>query len=167
MRESVLRTRCDQALVFATALAADGYHVIVGARRRDRIDALAATIGGTAHTLDVTDAQSVDSFCRQIANAKILVNNAGGALGLDFNCTAGQTVNCWAIDNIFNTVGMCIDSEDNSTTSGLLVVGNQMITDIDTDNPVSGYDFVLGRAVDNRLTGSGSDTDAIPYVLDA
>lgn len=88
-------------------------------------------------------------------------------LGLDFDPTSGQTENCWCIDNIFDTVGMCIDSEDNSTTSGLLVVGNRMITAVDTGTATLGYDFALVRAVDNRVTGSGGETDAIPYIKDS
>jgi len=88
------------------------------------------------------------------------------AIGLDFNPTAGQAINCWAIDNVMATVGMGIDSEDDSATSGLLVVGNRMITDIDTTTVTDGYDFVLARAIDNVITGK-DETDAVPYVLQA
>jgi NADP-dependent 3-hydroxy acid dehydrogenase YdfG len=66
----------------ARALAADGWDVIVGARRVDRLDALAAEIGATAHPLDVTDAASVDAFVASVGDCRLLVNNAGGALGL-------------------------------------------------------------------------------------
>ena len=66
----------------ARALAADGWDVIVGARRVDRLKALAAEIGATAHPLDVTDAASVDAFVASVGDCRLLVNNAGGALGL-------------------------------------------------------------------------------------
>jgi NADP-dependent 3-hydroxy acid dehydrogenase YdfG len=66
----------------ARALAADGWRVVVGARRVDRLDALAADIGGTAHALDVTDGDSVDAFVAAVPECRLLVNNAGGALGL-------------------------------------------------------------------------------------
>jgi NADP-dependent 3-hydroxy acid dehydrogenase YdfG len=66
----------------ARALAADGWDVIVGARRVDRLEALAAEIGATAHPLDVTDAASVDAFVASVDDCRLLVNNAGGALGL-------------------------------------------------------------------------------------
>jgi NADP-dependent 3-hydroxy acid dehydrogenase YdfG len=66
----------------ARALAADGWEVIVGARRVDRLKALAAEIGATAHPLDVTDAASVDAFVASVGDCRLLVNNAGGALGL-------------------------------------------------------------------------------------
>ncbi len=42
------------------ALAAQGWNVILGARRIDRFEELAAEIGGLARVLDVTDAASVD-----------------------------------------------------------------------------------------------------------
>jgi NADP-dependent 3-hydroxy acid dehydrogenase YdfG len=65
----------------ARALAADGWDVVAGARRRDRIEALAEDIGGRAHVLDVTDADSVDAFVAAVPECRLLVNNAGGALG--------------------------------------------------------------------------------------
>ncbi len=65
----------------ARALAADGWHVVLGARRTDRLEALAEEIGGTALRLDVTDQESVDAFCDAIGSCDLLLNNAGGALG--------------------------------------------------------------------------------------
>ncbi len=67
----------------ARRLAADGFHVVLGARRRDRLDALAKEIGGTALTLDVTDQASVDQLVEAVPECRVLVNNAGGAKGLD------------------------------------------------------------------------------------
>ena len=67
----------------ARRLAKEGFEVIVGARRRDRLEELADEIGATAHHLDVTDAASVDAFCRQVGRCDVLVNNAGGAVGLE------------------------------------------------------------------------------------
>ncbi|MCF8569025.1 SDR family NAD(P)-dependent oxidoreductase [Gordonia sp. HY002] len=66
----------------ARALASDGYHVVVGARRTDRIETLAAEIGGRAQHLDVTDAESVETFVASLDRVDVLVNNAGGAKGL-------------------------------------------------------------------------------------
>lgn len=65
----------------ARALATDGWHVVLGARRRARIDRLAEEIGGRAHVLDVTDPDSVDAFVELVPECRLLVNNAGGALG--------------------------------------------------------------------------------------
>lgn len=66
----------------ARALANDGYHVVVGARRTDRIEELAAQIGGRAQYLDVTDGASVEAFVASLDRVDVLVNNAGGAKGL-------------------------------------------------------------------------------------
>ncbi|WP_030516168.1 SDR family NAD(P)-dependent oxidoreductase [Nocardia sp. NRRL WC-3656] len=66
----------------ARELAKQGYHVYVGARRMDRLQALADEIGGTAIELDVTDESSVRLFTDAVERADVLVNNAGGAKGL-------------------------------------------------------------------------------------
>ena len=66
----------------ARELAKQGYHVVVGARRVDRLEKLAREIGGTALALDVTDEESVRAFCEAIESIEVLVNNAGGAKGL-------------------------------------------------------------------------------------
>lgn len=66
----------------ARELAKQGYHVVVGARRFDRVQRLAEEIGGTALALDVTDEDSVRAFTEAIERVDVLVNNAGGAKGL-------------------------------------------------------------------------------------
>jgi len=67
----------------ARKLAEAGFHVIVGARRLERLQALAEEIHGTARHLDVTDPASVQAFCAEVpTRLELLVNNAGGALGL-------------------------------------------------------------------------------------
>jgi NADP-dependent 3-hydroxy acid dehydrogenase YdfG len=65
----------------ARALAADGWQVVLGARRRDRVGAVAAEVGGRAEPLDVTDPASVEAFVATVPACRLLVNNAGGALG--------------------------------------------------------------------------------------
>ncbi|KEI45326.1 SDR family NAD(P)-dependent oxidoreductase [Saccharopolyspora rectivirgula] len=66
----------------ARRLAAEGFNVILGARRVERLQKIADEIGGTALRLDVTDADSVAAFVEQIPQCHVLVNNAGGAKGL-------------------------------------------------------------------------------------
>ena len=65
----------------ARALASEGYRTILGARRLDRLEALAVETGGEAIALDVTDPASVEAFVVAVASCDVLVNNAGGALG--------------------------------------------------------------------------------------
>ncbi|MCQ9370783.1 SDR family oxidoreductase [Corynebacterium sp. 35RC1] len=71
----------------ARALAQDGWKVVVAARRMDRLEVIAQEIGGLAVELDVTDDTSVATFAqtieRELGNCHLLVNNAGGAHGLD------------------------------------------------------------------------------------
>lgn len=79
-------TGASSGIGAATArhLALAGFHVVVGARRSDRIDALAAEIEGESRVLDVADPGSVDAFCAPLPEKiALLVNNAGGALGLE------------------------------------------------------------------------------------
>lgn len=68
----------------ARRLAAEGYHVVVGARRMHLLTALAEQIGGTARRLDVMLPESVGEFAGALPEqVHVLVNNAGGALGLE------------------------------------------------------------------------------------
>jgi NADP-dependent 3-hydroxy acid dehydrogenase YdfG len=68
----------------ALALSGAGYDLIVGARRGDRLAEVATATGGEAIPLDVTNTQSIAAFAEACpARVDVLVNNAGGALGLD------------------------------------------------------------------------------------
>ena len=68
----------------ALALARDGFSVIAAARRRDRLDAMAAQHEHIrALTLDVTDEESVRAMADGLDDVALLVANAGGALGVD------------------------------------------------------------------------------------
>jgi NADP-dependent 3-hydroxy acid dehydrogenase YdfG len=68
----------------AKTLASLGFHVVVVARRADRINKLANEIGGTAIVADVTDDAAVEALARELSRVDVLVNNAGGARGLEF-----------------------------------------------------------------------------------
>jgi NADP-dependent 3-hydroxy acid dehydrogenase YdfG len=75
-------------VAIAEALARAGWRVAIGARRVDRLEAVAQRLraeGATvlAHALDVTDPGSVDAFCAaaetELGPIDTLVNNAGMA----------------------------------------------------------------------------------------
>jgi NADP-dependent 3-hydroxy acid dehydrogenase YdfG len=74
----------------ARRLAAEGFDVVAAARRRDRLDALAAETGARAVTLDVTDPASVATLAEQVGDCAVLVNNAGGAIGLESVAEANE-----------------------------------------------------------------------------
>ncbi len=65
----------------ARRLARDGWLVVLIARRRDRIEALAAELDGEAEVCDVSDREAVDRVAAGVLarhpRVKLLVNNAG------------------------------------------------------------------------------------------
>src|SRR5258708_3283368 len=77
----------------ARAFAAEGAKLLIGARRIERLEAVAAEArnAGAAevhfNSLDVTKTSSVDAFVdwarTKTGQVDVLINNAGGALGLD------------------------------------------------------------------------------------
>ena len=89
----------------ARALADVGFSVVVGARRLDRLQSLAAEIGGRALHLDVTDPESVAAFADQVGDARVLVNNAGGAIGREPVAEADLEAWRWMFEaNVLGTV---------------------------------------------------------------
>jgi NADP-dependent 3-hydroxy acid dehydrogenase YdfG len=72
----------------AAGLAGAGFHVVLAARRAGRLEEAAARArdrGGSVQTqiLDVTDAAAVETFARSLDRCDVLVNNAGGAIGME------------------------------------------------------------------------------------
>jgi NADP-dependent 3-hydroxy acid dehydrogenase YdfG len=73
----------------AGAFAAAGGQVLLGARRVDRLEKIAAGLrqSGAGHALDVASTVSVEKFAAwartKTARVDVLINNAGGAQGLD------------------------------------------------------------------------------------
>ncbi|MET7945513.1 SDR family oxidoreductase [Micromonospora sp. NPDC005324] len=94
MTSVAIVTGASSGIGAATArrLAAEGFHVLAAARRAERLADLVAEItaaGGqaTAVTCDITSDESVAGLAEAAAQAPgpvtLLVNNAGGARGLD------------------------------------------------------------------------------------
>jgi NADP-dependent 3-hydroxy acid dehydrogenase YdfG len=95
MRKTAVITGASSGIGAATArrLAAEGFNIVAAARRKDRLDALVEEIekadpaGRTgfveAVVLDVTSQDSVDALAAGLRECHVLINNAGGAVGLE------------------------------------------------------------------------------------
>ena len=94
----------------AAALAEDGFRVVLAARRLERLEELAAEIGGGAEAvaLDVTDPASVERLAANLGpHCDVLVKNAGGALGLDHLRDADEEQWLWMFEaNVMGTMRM-------------------------------------------------------------
>jgi NADP-dependent 3-hydroxy acid dehydrogenase YdfG len=84
-RRVALVTGASSGIGAATvrALAAAGFEVVGAARRLERVEVIARQVGGRALRLDVTDPNSVAEVAEALPEVSVLVNNAGGALGLE------------------------------------------------------------------------------------
>ena len=84
-KRTAVVTGASSGIGAATArlLAEAGFDVIIGARRIERLREVAEPIGARGIALDVRDRSSVEAFAAQVERCDVLVNNAGGALGLE------------------------------------------------------------------------------------
>ncbi|MEV4344198.1 SDR family oxidoreductase [Actinoplanes sp. NPDC049596] len=91
MQNIAVVTGASSGIGAATArrLATEGFHVVAAARRAERLEELVKEIGpaATAVACDVTSDESVAALAATVAGlggpVTLLVNNAGGAAGLD------------------------------------------------------------------------------------
>jgi NADP-dependent 3-hydroxy acid dehydrogenase YdfG len=65
------------------ALAGAGFEVVGAARRLERLKEVVRAVDGRALRLDVTDPDSLAELADALPDLSVLVNNAGGALGLE------------------------------------------------------------------------------------
>lgn len=72
-------------------LRAEGWDVLAGARRVERLEALSEETDCRFARLDVTDPASVTDFATGCDSVHLLVNNAGGAFGFETIAEADDT----------------------------------------------------------------------------
>jgi NADP-dependent 3-hydroxy acid dehydrogenase YdfG len=109
---TALVTGASSGIGAATArrLAQEGFRVLAAARRADRLDELAGENDRIqAHVLDVTDADSVEALRAAVDvfapnGLDVLVNNAGGAIGVE--TVAASDPADWARMYDINVIGV-------------------------------------------------------------
>jgi NADP-dependent 3-hydroxy acid dehydrogenase YdfG len=91
MQRTAVVTGASSGIGAASAqrLAAAGYHVVLAARRPDRLAEVASQIaagGGSCEVsvVDVTDRPAVEAFAEARPSCDVLVCNAGGAIGAEY-----------------------------------------------------------------------------------
>lgn len=94
------------------------------------------------------NAGSVTNFLLQDCRIK----TAG--IGLDFNPTSGQAINCWATANDIYATGQTIDDE----STNLFVTNNNLISAA-SEGTGSSWTFNIALAANNVSTGSGNTLD--------
>ncbi len=122
-------------------LAAAGFRVVGGARRVERIERLAEEAGGGARALplDVTDPGSIAAFVAAIDDVALLVNNAGGALGLEPVAEARDERWQWMYDtNVLGTMRMT-----RALLPALLASGDGHVVNVGS---VAGFESYSGGA---------------------
>ena len=131
----------------AEMLAAAGAQVSLAARRKDRIDALAARLGDAAAAFetDVTDEASARAFVEgtkeRFGRLDILVNNAGVML---LGPVAGADLSEWKTMIEVNCLGLLF-----CTHAALPIMGEQMSGHVVNVSSVAGRQASLGSAVYN------------------
>jgi len=129
------------------ALVREGAAVAAGARRRDRLEALAERLGDTVHVseVDVTDQEAARSFVEQAASemdgVDILINNAGVML---LGPVTGADIEHWQRMINVNLLGLLY-----CTHAALPIMGAGGGGHIINVSSVAGRNATLGSAVYN------------------
>jgi len=124
-------TGASAGIGFAAAehLARAGFHVYVGARRLERLEALCASIAlqglsASAYELDITNDASVAAFCEHVPGCcNLLVNNAGMAVGrqsiAEIDIASFQSMSVFPRLSIFCCSAEALCRHDTNVVGGL------------------------------------------------
>ena len=120
------------------------------ARRADRIRRLAEEIGGTAVVADVTDDAAVQALAAGLARVDVLVNNAGGAKGLEQVAEADLDNWRWMWEtNVLGTLRVT-----RALLPGLIASGNGLIVTVTSIAALEVYDGGGGYAAAKHAQGA-------------
>lgn len=134
----------------ARTLAAQGFHVVAMARRADRIERLAAEIGGTAMPGDVTDEAAVRAMAQRLERVDVLVNNAGGAKGLQPVAEADLDDWRWMWEtNVIGTLQVT-----RALLPALIASGNGLIVTVTSIAALEVYDGGAGYTAAKHAQGA-------------
>lgn len=138
----------------ARALARDGFRVVCAARRRERIEELAAEVDGLAVVCDVTDAASVAALAAEVGDScQVLVNNAGLAVGME--PVAEADLDAWQTMFATNVLGAAAVTK--ALLPGLVAAEGQIIfiTSTAADTPYEGGAGYCGaKAAERSVVGA-------------
>jgi NADP-dependent 3-hydroxy acid dehydrogenase YdfG len=120
------------------AFVREGFEVVAGARREERLAELAAETGCRWQRLDVTDPASVERFAAALERVDVLVNNAGGAFGTE---TIEQAVEAkWQAMFELNVLGVLRMTR--ALLPQLLASGDGLIVNV---GYIAGFETYAGR----------------------
>jgi NADP-dependent 3-hydroxy acid dehydrogenase YdfG len=155
-------TGASSGIGAATArhLVGAGFDVVVGARRMDRLREVAEPIGARALPLDVTDTASVEAFAAEVPECALLVNNAGGALGLTPMAEADEEQWRWMYDaNVLGTMRVT-----RALLPKLLASGDGHVINIGSIAGIEVYDGGAGYTAVKHALRAVSETLRIELV---
>ncbi|HET7658746.1 MAG TPA: SDR family NAD(P)-dependent oxidoreductase [Oryzihumus sp.] len=138
----------------ARRLAAEGFEVVCAARRADRVEALAAEIGGRAVVCDVTSAADVAALAGAVGErCDLLLANAGGAIGLE--PVASADLDAWRAMYEVNVIGVVAVVQ--ALLPALVAAGGQVVVMGSTAGQVA-YEGGGGYVVAKHGTTAVVDT---------
>lgn len=121
------------------ALADAGFQVVAGARRIERVREITEPLGARALPLDVTDPASIAAFVEQVPSCSLLVNNAGGAKGVEPIAEADEEKWRW----MYETNVMGLMRMTRALLPALIASGNGHVINVGS---IAGFETYAGGA---------------------
>jgi len=123
----------------ARALAREGFDLVLGARRLERLHEVGDPLGAASLPLDVTDPTSVERFAASVERVDVLVNNAGNAFGAESIADAIEAK--WRAMYELNVLGVLRTTR--ALLPKLLASGNGLVINVGS---IAGFEVYPGGA---------------------